>query len=509
MSITTIVCSPHELRGELTQIMKEEFAVSPRVAEEAYDDRLDEYFRRLKNEVQFVVEYPYVDKVYRDSYYAYFSSKRRPYQKDCIRISMFDGEVLPEHFRNAAGVAGLQERYRGFVVLRPTIPNIIGRSVVSPYALQEHRFLSLAGKYQTTVNSVKLVATGFPHASQDTEMLTCAETSLWALMEYFAGRYPEYKPVTPSVIIDTLRSRSSFRQIPSEGLGIEQMGFALREFGFGTKAYDTAELSVATFANVFSVYVESGIPLIVAVSDRHHGGRIGHAVVVMGRSETTDADIDQLKAEEEEDDVLATMMKRKRIRISDNANIKRSFVIADDNYPVYQMAPFAMPAAYYGDADWQRCEIVQFLVPLYPKVYMDALAAIKYVKTVLLDDSFCIPADTELFVRIFLASSRSYKDYLTIEESFGEDLKEIILAIPMPKFIWVGEVSSKNLIKKRKANGLIILDATEPQTTDDWNLVFGGYDQKLYCRYPEGKRLLQNSLSLEAFNIFTNNLKGF
>ncbi|QJB31800.1 hypothetical protein HF329_10895 [Chitinophaga oryzae] len=354
MSITTIVCSPYELKGELTQIMEEEFSISPGMAAEAYDNRLDEYFRRLKEDVQLVIEYPYVDKVYRDSYYAYFSSKRRRYQKDCIRVSLFDGEVLPEHFRSAAGVASLRERYRGFVVLRPTMPNIIGRSVVSPYALQEHRFLSLAGNYQTTVNAVKLVATGFPHASQDTETLTCAETSLWAVMEYFAGRYPEYKPVMPSVITDTLRSRSSFRQIPSEGLNIEQMGFALREFGFGTKAYDAAELSPVSFANLFAVYVESGIPLVVAISDRHRGGRIGHAVVVMGRSETTDADIDDLTAEEEEDGILATLMKKKGICITDNADIKRNFVVADDNYPVYQMAPFATPTAYYENADWKK-----------------------------------------------------------------------------------------------------------------------------------------------------------
>nr|WP_295864181.1 hypothetical protein [uncultured Chitinophaga sp.] len=509
MSITTIVCSPQELKGELTQIMKEEFAVSPRMAEEAYDGWLEEYFSRLKDDLQFVIEYPYVDKVYRDSYYAYFSSKRRPYQKDCIRIALFDGEVLPEHFRGAAGVAALQERFRGFVVLRPTIPNIIGRSVVSPYALQEHRFLSLAGRYQTTVNAVKLVATGFPHASQDTETLTCAETSLWALMEYFAGRYPEYKPVMPSTIINTLKSRSSYRQIPSEGLGIEQMGFALREFGFGTKAYDTAELSPATFANLFSVYVESGIPLIVAVSDRHRGGRIGHAVVVIGRSETTDTDIDQLAVEEEEDEVLAMLMKRKGIRIVDNANIKRHFVVVDDNYPVYQLAPFAMPTAYYDDAEWRRCEVVQFLVPLYPKVYMDGVAARKYMKKVLLDNWFDIPFNTELFIRVFLTSSRSYKDYLTIEDSFDGDVKEIILTIPMPKFVWIAEVSSKELIKKHKADGLIILDATEPQTIDQRALVFLGSSSNLYYSLSNGKELTENSISLGEFNIFTNNLKGF
>ncbi|QJB38283.1 hypothetical protein HF324_10555 [Chitinophaga oryzae] len=509
MSITTIVCSPYELKGELTQIMEEEFSISPGMAAEAYDNRLDEYFRRLKEDMQLVIEYPYVDKVYRDSYYAYFSSKRRRYQKDCIRVSLFDGEVLPEHFRSAAGVASLQERYRGFVVLRPTMPNIIGRSVVSPYALQEHRFLSLAGKYQTTVNAVKLVATGFPHASQDTETLTCAETSLWAVMEYFAGRYPEYKPVMPSVITDTLRSRSSFRQIPSEGLNIEQMGFALREFGFGTKAYSRARLSQGSFLNLLSVYVESGIPLLVAVSNRHCGGTIGHAMLIVGRSETSDTDIDQLTVEQEENQVLAEAMRCSGVSIIDNAAMKRNFVFIDDNFPAYQLARLEQPTSYYRDPEWQKCEITHFLVPLYPKVYLEAVEARDYMKQLLLDDVLGIPAGAELFVRIFLTSSRSYKDYWALEPGFHRDFKDLIVTVPMPKFIWVGEISSRRLIKQRKAKGFIVLDATEPRMFNYGALIAWGYNDRVCCKNGLGGQLIQNYLPLGAFNIFINNLNGF
>ncbi|NML39865.1 hypothetical protein HHL17_21880 [Chitinophaga sp. G-6-1-13] len=446
MSITTIVCSPHELRDELIPIMQEEFAVSFQNAQEAFDGMLNEYFSRLREGLQFVIEYPYVDKIYRDSYYAYFSSKRRLYQKNCIRISVFEDAVLPDQFRNAGGIAGLRERYRGFMVLRPTMPYIIGRNVLSPLALQERRFLSLMGRFPTTVNAVRFDAMGFPHASQDTETITCAETSLWAVMEYFASRYPEYKPIVPSAIIDTLKSRSSSRQIPSDGLNIEQMSFALREFGFGTMTYDRSEYSPASFDNLLAVYVESGIPLIVAVSNVHRGGSIRHAVVIVGRSETTEADIDQLTVEKEDNETLLEMMKRKNISIIDNADIKRHFVFIDDNYPAYQMAPLQSPMAYYQDATWKKCEIIQLLVPLYPKVYMDGIEARKCIKKLLSDKSFRTPAGAELFIRVFLTSSRSYKDYLTVTDGFSGDAREIILEIPMPKFIWVGEISSKELI---------------------------------------------------------------
>ncbi|NLR67749.1 hypothetical protein HGH92_25820 [Chitinophaga varians] len=509
MSITTIVCLPHELKDELVQIMQDEFAVSLQIAREAYEGMLEGYFCRLKAGVQFVIEYPYVDKVYRDSYYAYFSSKRRVYQKNCIRVSVFDGIVLPDQFRNAKGIASLRERYRGFMVIRPTMPHVIGRSVLSPHALQQHGFFSLMGRFPTTVNAVRFEARGFPHASQDRETLTCSETSLWAMMEYFASRYAEYKPVVPSDIIDMLKSRSSSRQIPSEGLTIEQMSFALREFGFGTIAYDRSEYSLTSFTNLLSVYVESGIPLIVVVSNVHLGGSVRHAAVIVGRSETTNADIDSLSSVEEGSAELAEMMKRKNISIEDNADIKRRFVFIDDNYPAYQIAPLESPMAYYEDDAWRKCEIMQVLVPLYPKVYLDGLEARRYIKELLLSQLFRIPSGAKLFIRIYLTSSRSYKDYLAIEDSFSDHVRNAILSMQMPKFIWVAEVSSKELIKQHKANGLIVVDATETNTIYDNALIVCCYENRFCYRKVEDNKLVNNSLSLNEFNIFTNNLKGF
>lgn len=288
---------------------------------------------------------------------------------------MFDGPVDAGQFRNAAGVADLRSRYWGFMIVRPTIPNVLGRSVISPQALQENGFLCLTSKFQTTVCAVKFEATGFPHASQDTGTITCAETALWAMMEYFSSRYTEYRPVTASTIINTLRSQSYFRQIRSEGLSIKQLSFALREFGFGTKCYTRNRFSSASFANLLSIYIESGIPLILSISDIHVGGGIGHAVLAIGRTATTSDDIDQLVAGVEEDPVLMERMYERNIRIVENADVKHRFVFVDDNYSAYQLASLEEPMAYYDNDCWKRCEIIELLVPLYPKVYMDAVAA--------------------------------------------------------------------------------------------------------------------------------------
>lgn len=44
----------------------------------------------MRPELKMVVESDYVDKVYRDSYYSYFSTKLKDYGRNCLRISFFE-----------------------------------------------------------------------------------------------------------------------------------------------------------------------------------------------------------------------------------------------------------------------------------------------------------------------------------------------------------------------------------------------------------------------------------
>ena len=56
-------------------------------------------------------------------------------------------------------------------------------------------------------------------------------------MEYFGEKYSNYKPVLPSIIINQLTSVSYERQIPSNGLNVDKISYALKEFGCGTRIY--------------------------------------------------------------------------------------------------------------------------------------------------------------------------------------------------------------------------------------------------------------------------------
>ncbi len=194
---------------------------------------IEEY---LVEDLYCLIEFPYVDKVYRDSYYSYFSSKHYNYKRDCIRVTLYSEVITAEMFFNSKHHDSIKNKYLGYFIIRPLKNSIFGRSHIDPIALNMNSKIC-SFESEAMILGVKLKARGFPHSSQDEETISCAETTIWGLMEYFGYKYAEYKPTLPSKIIRTLKSISYERQLPTNGLTINQISYALKEFGFGTRIY--------------------------------------------------------------------------------------------------------------------------------------------------------------------------------------------------------------------------------------------------------------------------------
>lgn len=509
MTSLTKICDQIGLRTELIALFQHEWSIPDDMAASIYDDIVMESFKKFKPTVNFVIESPYADSMYRDSYYSYFATKLKDYKRDCIRLSFFDGPITVNDFREPAGLLTLQERYRGFIVLRPTPPNVIGRSIINPAALQEDDFVCVTSSYPSSVYSVKLEAKGFPHSSQDAEMISCAETSIWAIMEYFSSKYTEYRSAPPSMIIDVLKSRSDVRLIPTGGLQVRQISFAIREFGFATKIYSRLEYGDVAFRQAFSTYIESGLPLIVAMDNNHQIGNIAHALIAIGRTRITDELIDNLAVSEELNADFKSVIDQKCIQFFDNDDIPVKIVFIDDNMAPYQLQHFETPALHYDEPDWKACRINRFVAPLHPRMHLDAFEAKGYIKKLLLGETFPIADNTEIFLRLFLTSSRSYKDYLARNTSFAANIRESITHMLMPEFIWVAEISDKANIKEKRASGLFILDATEPNPDSESTLIFGGYKNIFFDWNGRMDEFVENCVALDSFSIYVNNLKGF
>ncbi|MES2515886.1 MAG: papain-like cysteine protease family protein [Bacteroidota bacterium] len=468
-NIEYVISSSEDIEEILVESVRDYFL---REASEDPDmeKTIGEFLDGFREDLYFVVEYPYVDKVYRDSYYSYYASKHSAYQRDCIRVLIFEKELKIRDFSNPKKYKKLQDDFLGYFVLRP-LRTIIGRSLINPVAFENKTIKICLQKSECLVLGIKLTVAGFPHSSQDSETITCAETTIWSAMEYFGTRYSDYKPVLPSTIIKTMERIAVQRQLPSNGLTMEQISFALKQFGFGTRIYSKEQYDEELF-DIIDAYIESGIPVMTGLESDEGG--FGHVVVLIGKQyQAGTAKFKGIKKRK-------LMVSGKQTGYHDIAQLSSSYVIQDDNLAPYQIVTLDKPGAHYQDSASRGYKIDTVVVPLYPKIYLEAYVAKNLMLQILKDAVLGYQFKAGFVLRCFLASSRSFKNHIAKSATIGREIRSTILLSKMPKFIWVAEIYGKNgyVPFTGEAEGLVVLDATEANSTSVDTLILAAYPDR-------------------------------
>lgn len=411
----------------------------------------------LKEDLYCIIEYPYIDKVYRDSFYTYYSSKHYSYKRDCIRVSLFRQEINEQMFADADQHEILKQHYLGFFVIRPLRFAIFGRSHINPLAFRENNQSICSFDANSMILGVKFDSRGFPHISQDAETITCAETTIWGLMEYFGTKYPDYSPTLPSNIINTLKHVSSERQLPSIGLTMDQISYALKEFGLGTKIY-AREKFVDEFDNILKCYIESGIPIVLGLEARPNDiTESGHAVIALGKdsSEIQRPNREMVWRKFEYDKENNTQF----LYYSDLVN---KIIIHDDNVAPYRSVSIEEIGEYYEKDSLERqYKVTSIVVPLHRRTYLEAVLAKELTMNILKTELFGYRFEKAFIFRLFLASSRSLKEHISNLKEINATLKYRLLSIKMPKFVWCAEFYDKEGMEEKEVICLFLLDATE------------------------------------------------
>ena len=118
---------------------------------------------------------------------------------------------------------------------------------------------------------------------------------------------------------------------------------------------------------------------------------------------------------------------------------------------------------------------------------------------------------SQQIVRIFLATARNYKSsrFNTLDKSY-----KILDNIPLPKFLWVCEITNEKLYAQGRAYAEIVLDATASKNDKLNQIILLRYPNKLAWKiFDEDievlkKRITKSYSNLEKnFDMFTNNLK--
>ena len=477
-----------------------------RYFQDAIEEKLSAHFNRLREGLVLLVETCYIDKVYRDCYYNFFSTKSKSYPRNCIRVSIFDNDLTSLQNFDYHTIKDINKAsYLGFIILRPTLPDIIGRSVISPKALRNSNFYICEANFMTSSGGIKLNVLGFPHMSQDEQYITCAETTLWGIMEYFGTKYSEYATILPSTIFKLLENITTERQLPSTGLVLSKISYALKKLGLGPKIYEGFKSNSKEdehFRGLLNCYIESGIPLILGVSykvmpindlegkqtetdntnkypkdyddPQNREDFSGHVILCIGHTKEVASECKDFIANHFED---YQSEKSNTPAIFDWGLLPKEYILIDEYSPAYSKGTFDEILT-LNERDKKinkvKSYIEHILVPLYHKVYMDA----KFAKTTMLE---CIKEKENWYplkhvpekaiLRVFLASSRTYREYVIRDmgdHGLNNDLKELFLCLELPKFLWVGEISNfdfENDIdpdsKLPLVKGLILLDPTE------------------------------------------------
>lgn len=98
----------------------------------------------LIDDISFLLEFPYVDRHYRDTYYSFHSSKFSERGRNCIRVHIFEGMIDKDQiFKKESNI---NNKYCGFFIIRPLIMYILGRSLISPKALNKERICLLSNE---------------------------------------------------------------------------------------------------------------------------------------------------------------------------------------------------------------------------------------------------------------------------------------------------------------------------------------------------------------------------
>jgi hypothetical protein len=409
--------------------------------------RIQELLGNLEDNISYVFEFPYVDRHYRDTFYVYYSAKHEEFYRNCIRIHLFTNFFITKSDDLVNLTDDDMKKYKGFFIVRPLPRFPLGRSIISPTAFKKKDILCCLMKSRVSLLGHRLEVYGFPHIAQDTETHTCAESSLWSLLEYLGNRYRQYLPLLPSEILKELSPISNHRSLPSTGLSIDEVSKFLHNNGcecvMDRVSYiDKNNSIVIDEFRLFllKIYIESGIPVYVSLrADKVPG----HAVLIIGHEDKYDHVVLPLAVDNVWQDV---------------SDFEKNMVVIDDNQPQYQIGALENLIQYN-----KEYKIAYYVVVLPRHTNLDAQTAYFLSAKVFNDTLVGLRRFGEQWLtRLFLTGSHSFKRFLLERSGIHNDLKKDFALLPLPKFIWVCEIYKTEEFQQEQkiCSGLLIMDAT-------------------------------------------------
>ncbi len=440
--------------------------------------RLSDLFNMFEFPITIICEPYYVDKVYRDEFYRYYSKKHFKISRNTKRLIFIEGKFTKEEFlsNHPADYVKVEKGLIGMVVLKPT--QTVGRMLINPHKMKIPKCYLRTTEFEISAFGKLYTLEAFPFSGQDSEVMTCAEVNIWQIMEYFGSRYGDYNTLLPSKLFDYLNETSDVRMLPSDGLTVEQESFVFMRSGLSPKIYYRRSdyedgdryiiqelYSDPSFSEILNLYVESGVPILVNLREKNKIDGENHSVTFIGHG-YVDFNITSIKQTRCE--ILNFSQKyidSVRKKAYNNISIFKSwerynkYVVMEDHSTPYQIKSLDNLRF---DKDGIKWELDSFVAPLYKHIFMLAEDAYKAVIQ-LIESSYEEIIDTigsnEIIIRLYLTTSKAYKRFkVTTASALIE--KDFFANAIYPKFLWICEYGTLDSYCRHKAIGEFVLDAT-------------------------------------------------
>lgn len=384
-----------------------------------------------------LIEYGYVDKDYRSTFYHFYAKKGRRYRADCVRLHFFDELVSYDVALTdlVCGDGRPQDHYFGYVVLRPTLSATLGRSILSPDIRQGARGLTIHADHQTHLLGYKLSVTGFPSMAQHTDISVCAHVSCWAILRHFSERFSQHREHLIHEITMLAHPFDPGGLTPALGLDVLQAERIFHAAGSYPLVVHKKEDKDASFMSQLMAYLESGFPLFVAMEDPN----LAHAIVVIGHAWSDFPSGPPFKAAHAFEQL-------------------ESLIVVDDNQLPYHCIPKAGSSPGYGFENFST-----FIVPLPDKIHYpaDAVDRVSLRLHTLLKKQMGLPDKSQLIRRYFVTTQSALRRFVRENASqLGEILVGTLMRLQTAQFVWIVEYASPEQWALGHIGARAVLDAT-------------------------------------------------
>ncbi len=431
------------------------------------------------------VEYPYYDGDYLSTYYIHYSQKLFPYEKVCCRLHI-----------------SLKDEYYGYITLRPTVEGTkLGKTYIDASLLiNETAYLALHN-FKAHIAGNEMEIKSFPWKSQQTDISICAHTAMWTVIRYYGSKFKNYADTTIGNIVQ--RTKNDWgRKTPSLGLTPIQVSDLMKEFGFSPLILQNEKNTGNGFIDEVMSYIESGLPMVGFLYP------IRHAVSIIGHG---DIDYSIL-----EDEALVKQIKDPEIDVIPHGRLVKDLYVMDDNYFPYRKMPLGLPSK-ESDVKYGGGELKYCVVPLYSRmqlVYNEVYSRFQaWMKENVLNwEKPCV-------CRIYITSSNSLKSEALKSEDMNDILKDIILKLTLPKFVWCIDLAGFDNYKKGLTSGRIIIDTTAATMDvnpwilrhDSERIEYVDIEKEKIGEYRRASSEIQYDYvecCIEPYSIYKNNLRS-